>query len=235
VLVGNHDKHQARYTPDVSLAVLEAAGAIRLMSEPGPQFRLLAPGPAGEIEVVLGASPDMDPIPRSYEKERGEIVVWAAHHGLAFPGAEDNILRLREIPGVDFVFNGHLHRPLPCQVRGQTRWINVGSLARPQFHRLAAERKPAVGVWRPGMEDIERVVVPHLPFAQVFPDEEPFEESEAGESAFLKGLEKLAGRRTREGVGLKKFLEDNIDPEREESALIWDLYKEVVHGPERKS
>ena len=36
VLVGNHDKHEARLTRDVSLAVLQAAGVIKLLAEAGP-------------------------------------------------------------------------------------------------------------------------------------------------------------------------------------------------------
>ena len=80
------------------------------------------------------------------------------------------------------------------------------------------------------------VEVPFLPFNEVFPDEEPPpEESPSEESAFLTGLARLAGRRTSEGVGLKQFLEANLNPEREEYSLIWELYQEVVRGPEHES
>ena len=36
VVVGNHDKYEARLTRDVSLAVLDAAGAVRLIDRDGP-------------------------------------------------------------------------------------------------------------------------------------------------------------------------------------------------------
>ena len=40
VLVGNHDKHEARLTRDVSLAVIQAAQVIRLIDRPGPACSL---------------------------------------------------------------------------------------------------------------------------------------------------------------------------------------------------
>ncbi len=73
--------------------------------------------------------------------------------------------------------------------------------------------------------------VPHLPFAEVFPDQ-PFPElqlKEDGPSLFLQGLERLSWQRTREGAGLQQFLDDNLDPEKPESAIIRDLYEEIRH------
>ena len=68
-------------------------------------------------------------------------------------------------------------------------------------------------------------------FAEVFPDQELPAEGPpvaAHAAAFLQGLERLAWRRTAEGAGLRDFLYANLNPELPESALIWELYEEVV-------
>jgi DNA repair exonuclease SbcCD nuclease subunit len=230
-LVGNHDKYQARLTADCSLSVLEAAGVVRLMAEPGPVFRLKTP----EGPVLVGASPDAEPIPREFPREEGESVVWLTHHNVNFPDFEDKAVRMREIPGVDWVVNGHIHRPQATVRCGATAWANPGNITRVAFSQRSKERKPAAAIWRPGASDLTLWVVPHLPFEQVFPDQPfPVEDPEpARESEFLSGLERLAWRRTREGAGLKEFLSVNVNPESPEVALIWELYEEVVHAKER--
>lgn len=234
VLVGNHDKYLARFTPDVSLAVLDAAGCVRLMAEPGPRFVLETP----DGKVLVGASPDGSPIPQRFDIDLGldpgagyAQVLWLTHHNLSFPDFPEKQHRLRDIPGVDWVINGHIHRPQPTLTIGSTRWANPGNLTRLTFSRRTMGRVPAAAVWRPGCADLERWKVPHLPFAEVFPDQEfPSEEhtGEDSESLFVQGLERLAWRRTQEGLGLAQFLQDHLDPELPETELIWELYEEVV-------
>lgn len=234
VLVGNHDKYQARFTSDTSLAVLAAAGVATVLDSGGAAFDFLV----GGRRVVVGASPDGVPLPERFDTQGDETVVWVSHHGLAFPGAPDAKgfhVRLREIPGVDWVCNGHLHRPQPTIAVGGTRYVNPGSLTRVSFSRANLTRVPAAAIWRPGAEDVELWPVPHLPFSQVFPDQEFPPEDEAAcwgdaESGFLRGLERLAWRRTSEGAGLREFLNDNLDPEDPAAALILELYKEVAGG-----
>ena len=229
VLVGNHDKYQARFTRDVSLAVLEAAGVVRLMAEPGPAFWLDTPqGP-----VLVGGSPDGSPLPRSVERDDALAVVWLSHHGVAFPDIHGGFIAPREIPGVDWVINGHIHRPQPMVTLGCTRWANPGNITRLTFSASTKARVPAAAIWRPGAPELEPWVVPHLPFEQVFPDQ-PFPteaDFEERRSLFLKGLERLAWRRTQEGLGLNQFLSANLNPEHPETALIWKLYEEVAHAP----
>lgn len=227
VLVGNHDKWQANYTEDVSLAVLETAGVLHVMQQAGPQCVM----ELADQRALLGASPDMTPIPASFAKERVETVLWVTHHGLGFPDYQDQRQQLREIPGVDWVINGHLHQPQPLQRRGQTAWANIGSLARMTFSPRTKARQPAAALWRSGCEELESVPVPHLPFEEVFPDQ-PFPEvqlKEDGPSLFLHGLERLSWKRTREGVGLKQFLDDNLDPADPAAAIIYALYEERRH------
>lgn len=227
VLVGNHDKYQARYTQDVSLAVLEAAGVVRVLGEPGPAFALITP----RGRVLVGASPDGAHIPQSFDRGDEEWVVWLTHHNVNFPDYPDKQVRVREAPGVDWIINGHIHRPQPMQVMGSTRWCNPGNITRLTFSRRTMERTPRACVWRPGMEELEPFTVPHQPFAAVFPDQDfpPEEEAQAEvESQFLSGLERLAWRRTAEGAGLREFLQANVNPELPEAALVWELYQEVV-------
>ncbi len=228
VLVGNHDKYQARLTRDVSLAVLDAAGVVRLLDEPGPQFVLSTP----TGDALIGASPDGAPIPKGFDRDENtpDTVVWLTHHNLQFPEFLDRAHKLRELPGIDLVVNGHIHRPQPTVVCGSTTWANPGNMVRLTFTRRSKERQPAAHAWRPGMSEPEPWVVPHLDFAQVFPDQEfpPEEQEQAGESLFLSGLERLAWRRTQEGLGLKEFLQANLNPELPQTPLIWELYEEVI-------
>lgn len=240
-LVGNHDKYQARYTPDVSMAVLEVAGVLEVISTPGPQFLLQAHG----RRLLVGASPDFSPLPERYEKGDKDEVLWITHHNIGFPDFEDKPLRIREVPGVDWMVNGHIHRPQPMQVKGNTHWVNPGGLVRMQFTRYSKERKPVAAVWTPEClekGELELWQVPIRPFEEVFPDQ-ALPEDNAGqvesESLFVQGLERLAWRRTKEGLGLKQFLGQNLkdthDPESSaEERLVWKLYEEVVSGAENK-
>ena len=236
VLIGNHDKYQARLTPDVSMAVLDVANVVRLMSESGPAFVLETP----EGDVLVGASPDGFPIPKKFEreefeKENGKIlkVVWVSHHNVAFPNCKKQQYAIKELPGIDWLINGHIHGPRPSSTAGGTTWSNPGNISRMAFTRLSLERKPQAAIWTPNCIDLERWDIPHRDFYEVFPNQEFLpeqEDADTAESKFLQGLERLAWKRTHEGSGLKQFLEENIDPAQPESKLIWDLYTEVTDG-----
>ena len=230
VLVGNHDKYQSRFSDDVSLAVLETAGVVRLMKEDGPQFIL----ETDQGDALVCATPDGSPLPKGYERREGdpETVVWLTHHNIRFPEFIERAYSIKELPGIDWLINGHIHRPQPTIVKGQTTWANPGNITRLTFTRRSMEREPAAHIWTPGCTELERVVLPHLSFDHVFPDQElpPEEQETEGESNFIKGLERLAWRRTHEGTGLKQFLEENLSNTTPEGKLIWELYEEVIHG-----
>lgn len=230
-LVGNHDKYQARFTSDTSLAVLAAAGAVNLLDTPGPFLRIETP----TGEAILGASPDATPIPLSFDHEPGVATAWFTHHNVSFPEFKDRFYQIREIPGVDWLINGHIHRPQPPVTVGGTTWVNPGNITRLSFTPRSRDRVPAASIWRPGRAGLETLPLPHRPFTEVFPDTDfPPEEQNVPmtESRFLQGLERLAMRRTAEGAGLKAFLQANLNPENPESSLIWELYREVTHAAE---
>ncbi|WP_285906013.1 metallophosphoesterase family protein [Pseudodesulfovibrio pelocollis] len=230
-LVGNHDKYQSRFTEDLTIAVLEAAGALRLMKEEGPQFILETDTGA----VLVGASPDGSPLPRGYERapDGPSAVVWLTHHNIRFPEFEDLAYAIRELPGIDWLINGHIHRPQPTVRAGQTTWANPGNITRLTFSRRSLERQPAAAIWTPGCQELESWPVPFLPFDQVFPDQDfpPQAQEAGGQSDFISGLERLAWKRTREGMGLRQFLQENLSRETPEGALIWELYEEVTLDP----
>jgi DNA repair exonuclease SbcCD nuclease subunit len=227
VLVGNHDKHEARLTRDVSLAVLQAAGVIKLLAKPGP---------AGEVEisghkVSIGASPDWSPLPRQLDRADFAAVVWVTHHDLHFPDYDAGRIALREIPGVDLVVNGHIHTPKPPQRCGQTLWVNPGGISRVSRSIYTQKMVPAAAFWRPGLSEPEIIPVPHKPFAEVFQlfdDDEGSGKYTLTESRFIKGLENLLIRKTSEGVGLKSFLDANLNPDDPLDNMVWELYKEVM-------
>ncbi|QJB56113.1 metallophosphoesterase [Pseudodesulfovibrio sp. zrk46] len=229
-VVGNHDKYQSRFTEDVTIAVLEAAGVLRLMKEDGPQFVL----DTGDEQVLVCASPDGTPLPKGYEHEDDdpETVVWLSHHNIQFPEFIDRAYSIKELPGIDWLINGHIHRPQPTITKGQTTWANPGNITRITFSRRSQEREPAAAIWTPGCEDLEKWVVPFEPFYEVFPNQEfpPEMEQEEDESDYVKGLERLAWQRTQEGMGLKQFLTDNVTRTTPEGELIWELYEEVIQG-----
>ncbi len=228
VLVGNHDKHEARLTQDVSLAVLRAAHVIVLLDQPGPVATL----ELGTKKVLLGASPDWTPIPSSVSADGYDKVIWITHHDVNFSDDEAGRIPVREIPGVDLVVNGHIHTPKPAQKRGRTLWVNPGSLTRITRSAVTRNVRPAVAVWTLEHDEPSRLEVPHAPFDQVFL---PLEDSMDADgnvldtSRFIRGLENLALRKTTEGVGLKAFLEANLDPTDPITPIIWTLYEEVMH------
>jgi predicted phosphodiesterase len=229
VLVGNHDKHEARLTRDVSLAVLQAAGVITLLAEAGPvgQIRLCG------HKVLLGASPDWSPLPAAVDRLGADFVVWVTHHDLKFPDYDAGKVALREIPGIDLVVNGHIHTPKPPQPRGQTLWFNPGGISRVSRSIYTQKIQPAAGLWHPGLPTPETVPIPHRPFAEVFQAftaEEASRHSALDKSMFIRGLENLMIRKTSEGVGLKSFLEANLIPDDPLDNMIWELYTEVMNA-----
>lgn len=231
VLVGNHDKYEARFTRDVSLSVLHAAGVIELMDRPGAAASLKI----GGKRILMGASPDWTPLPSQVERRDHDFVLWVTHHDLCFPGYESGRFGLKEIQGIDVVVNGHIHTPKSPHRAGQTVWYNPGSIVRITRSVHTQGIEPKVSLWTPENHEggMELLAVPHQPFDEVFPamDEtgDGLEGQPLDESLFIRGLENLALRKTTEGIGLQAFLDVNLNPDDSVDQIVWELYKDVMN------
>lgn len=165
VLQGNHDQEEGGESGDSSLDVCALAGVVRLMDECGIHGLFDVNG----HRVALGATPYGAKLPTSVEQGDAEYVVWGSHCGMGFRDVVHKYPLLHEIPGVDWVVNGHLHWLQPTESRGMTHWSNIGGMTRISFAPRNRERVPTAGIWRPGCADLEPWVIPHLPFDDVFP------------------------------------------------------------------
>jgi hypothetical protein len=159
------------------------------------------------------------------------LVFWVCHHDLRFPGYEESgRFDCHEIPGIDAVVNGHIHRDLK-QVRcGGTLWINPGNIAR--VARSDASRRHVPSVLRVdvtgGGYECKRVAVPHEPFDEVFHADVAAVDAVDDQSAFVRELAALESVRTSSGAGLMSFLDANLpqlDPRvaNEIRTLAWEV------------
>lgn len=237
VLLGNHDKHEARYTSDVSIAVLEASGSVKLLKDYGIVDTVNVCGK----NVLLGASPDWTPLPEKVDRQSHHaLALWLTHHNLVFDEIDDSLepefrgrnFELKEIPGLDLVVNGHLHRPRASVRKGDTLWLNPGSIVRIIRNPAVREVRPSVTILRFDGRDVcfESLILPHRSFDEVFYplSETENDAREPSESRFIRGLENLALKRTAEGVGLRDFLSMNLNFSDPIDLEVWKLYEEVI-------
>jgi hypothetical protein len=227
-ICGNHDCSEDALVPDDSLSVLAAAGVVRLLDDCPPQ-RFDMNG----VCVRIGGTSWGKSIPASVDRENGEqVVFWITHHDILFGGYENlGRLRTREVPGVDLIINGHIHRTLEPVVKGCTTWFNMGNITRVSRGDASRDRLPAalrIDVHPDGTWSHQLVPVDHRPFDEVFHAEVASDEVIPMESAFVRGLEKLTNLKTEGGAGLLAFLDENLhqfDPR--VAAEIRSLAKEI--------
>ena len=213
---GNHDCKENTLGPHDSLSVLVAAERVRLLSLEAPWQ-----GQINGCEVIVGGTSWGQKLPVAFDRSAfpaaadssPSYVLWATHHDLPFPGYEESArLKCREVPGVDLVINGHIHRHLGEVLAGQTRWLNPGNISRVARGDATRAHTPAmlrVDVSTAGLAH-RRVPVPHEPFDEVFHPEVTSTPIEIGPSLFIQELKKLLSVRTATGVGLKEFLAANV-------------------------
>ena len=233
-LYGNHDVHyNPELTDDDTLSLLVKAGRLRLVCrEP---WR----GEMNGRRVVVGGSSYRQKIPKNFtdiETPAGQsppLVIWLTHHDIMIPGYDEGRIRPREIPGVDLLVNGHIHRRLGDVEQGQTRWLTPGNIARRSRSDASRQHVPAalrVDISPEGYE-LKYVEVPHRPFDEVFHEAVIEAGEEVAASAFVAGLAELQARRTSSGAGLMEFLNQNLaqfdDDVGEE---IMNLAREVTNG-----
>jgi DNA repair exonuclease SbcCD nuclease subunit len=211
-IYGNHDCAEPELTDNDSLMLLFKAGRIRRVSEAEPWRGRMAGRP-----VVIGGASYREPLPDRLPEEAPDpspLGIWLSHHDVIAPGYEEQgRLQPREIPGVDLVVNGHIHRELGTVDAGATKWVTPGNISRRTRSDAVRDHVPQVlrlDVTEDGWE-LKRITVPHAPFEEVFHPMVAEEEAGVSASAFVSGLAELQARRTDRGAGLLEFLEKNLD------------------------
>jgi predicted phosphodiesterase len=219
-IAGNHDCHENVLSDGDTLSVLEAAGRIRLLDQDRPWK-----GCIGGTTVIVGGTCWGGRIPASFDSSphavpgRRTRVFWVTHHDVRFPGYEEaGRFGCSEIPGVDAVINGHIHRVLPDVRAGCTTWINPGNISRISRSDATRQHTPAVlrividhGEW-----SAQRIPVPHADFDDVFHRQIDAAPAPTARSGFVCELAALEHARTACGAGLAEFLDANLaqfDPE----------------------
>ncbi len=131
-IYGNHDVRENSLKPNDTINILFSGGQLSRLSAAEPlQIQI-----DGRL-VVVGGTVWGDRIPKQFAADdfQAELTVWITHHDLLIPGYEDGgRIRPAEIPGIDLVVNGHIHRRLNPVSKGGTHWITAGNITqtRPQ-------------------------------------------------------------------------------------------------------
>jgi hypothetical protein len=212
-IYGNHDCKENTPTDNDSVSVLVASGRLHLLSATDVWH-----GEINGCTVIIGGTCWGQTLPEAFDRSpyadgRPCHVLWATHHDLRFPGYEESARRsCGEVPGIDLVVNGHIHRDLGEVTAGGTRWVNPGNITR-------ISRSDACKTHVPGMLRVhvaadgltcERIAIPHEPFDDVFHPEIQTVDTPAEQSTFIRGLARLQAVQTSTGAGLRAFLNDNL-------------------------
>jgi len=236
-IYGNHDTADPALNENDSLTLLERAGRLRLLT-PDEPWR----GVMGGRAVVVGGSSYRVAIPSSFDVEVDAdpppFVVWLTHHDIGVPGYDGGRISPKELPGIDVVVNGHIHRSLDTVTTGCTRWITPGNISRRTRTEATEEHVPEALRVDIGRDTVgfERPVVPHATFTDVFHD--AVAEAAVGgteqSSSFVAGLGDMLARKTEGGAGLLEFIRRNVGGFEEEVAReILTLAEEVTDGGEQ--
>jgi predicted phosphodiesterase len=206
-VAGNHDCGENTLNCDDTLSILLAAGKLRSLEIP---WR----GRLGSAPAVVGGTHWGQKLPAEFtDPDQPRWVFWITHHDVRFPGYEEGgHFNCREIPGVDLVVNGHIHRHLPDVTAGRTLWCNPGNIARVNRSDITRQHEPGVlriDVTENGWTKT-RMAVPHESFESVFQSDMVQAGAQSAPSAFIDGLAALQRHKTDDGQGLKEFLEKNL-------------------------
>jgi predicted phosphodiesterase len=231
-IYGNHDVHENEINENDSLSVLAEAGRIRLLDNCTQFFGII-----GSRPVVIGGTPWGQRLPNRFDAPPCDIsarplVFWLTHHDIVFPGYEElGRFKPMDLPGIDVVINGHIHRRIDTARVGSTIWLNPGNISRRSRSDSTREHIPSVmriditsDNW-----NHEHVEVPHRCFDDVFHEVILEDAAMASPSAFVAGLAELQSYRTQTGEGLMAFLDRNFDKfESDVTEEIKKLAQEVV-------
>lgn len=253
-IAGNHDMQNDAPAPDDSLSVLVAARVVRLLSPTQPLAYPLKGGDGNQFVRLLGSSWGTAP-PKDFTRpDSTAFVCWITHHDYAFGGDEAQTggkrnLRLRELPGIDLVVNGHLHRPREPISIGMTTWVNPGNITRLTRSAGSKAHRPAALELLLWFADhrvhhcMKPVPVPHAAFEEVFAEGEFENESAENvgsqaplfQSSFVTDLLAITRVRTSDGTAARSVLTQHLEQLRVSdpavAADIQQLINEVLpHG-----
>ena len=216
-IYGNHDCGDPELNKHDSLSLLIKAGCYRLVDRSD-----FWTGSIGGRRLVVAGSSYRHPIPDSFETRlvpplasdtSSPLVIWLTHHDIDFAGYESGRVSAKEITNVDLLVNGHIHRRLEPISAGKTTWINPGNISRRS--RSEANKVQTPTAFSVGVDGkritIDKVVIPHRPFAEVFHEALLPRDDESTASEFVAGMKELLMRRTDSGAGLQEFIKHNID------------------------
>ena len=216
-IYGNHDCADVGLTENDTLSILIAAGCYRMVSQTSVYRAMM-----NDREVFIGGSSYREPIPEEFRlpprKAQGlfdndPLAIWIAHHDIGFPGYDNNRLDPHQITNVELLINGHIHRRLESVQAGTTLWMTPGNIARRSRSEAAVQHAPSAMRVDVLPEDyqVSFVEIPHAPVEEVFQELLPGQvETEQGESSFVTGLTELTSQKTQGGLGLLRFLNDNV-------------------------
>jgi predicted phosphodiesterase len=231
-VIGNHDLSEDLLSDHDSLKVLLAAGRLRMLEE-NPWAGLI-----NHIPVLIGGTNNGQPIPKSLDRSNygyPRWAIWITHHDIQFPDYDAGYQSCREIPGIDLVINGHIHRQMVDVVNGQTTWCNPGNISR-------VNRGDATKLHEPGVLRIDvtaekitrtRIAVPHKPFEDCFHSADSLVSPVEGRSQFITGLAAMQKFRTKDGEGLRRLVEENlpcISNEKTRTEIEKLLSEVLTHG-----
>lgn len=212
-IYGNHDVRENHLDENDSISILIESGRYRLLDGNQPQRLMIS-----DREVLLGGTSWGNPLPEKYDHfslgAGGQsLCFWVTHHDIRIEGQyESGDVQPAELPGIDAVINGHIHRRLEPVTLGQTSWLTPGNISRRK--RCDMNREKAPGVLRVDIDhkgwSYRYITVDHRPFDEVFHAAVEDLSDEQQESAFVEGLAQMEGLKTETGEGLHEFLEKNL-------------------------
>lgn len=229
-IYGNHDVRENSLKPNDSIHILFASDKLRAVSATKPWL-----GMVEGCKTLVGGTTWGDKLPKQApdEGQLCELTVWMTHHDILIPGYEEGgRIRPKELPGIDLIVNGHVHRRLETVTKGATHWMTPGNITRRTRGDASRAARPAVLCIMPRRADDVQldedvfdfstrakrswracwVTVPHAAFDDVFhPQMESDVADEEAGSGFIADLRALTSRRTDSGAGLAEFLDQHLN------------------------
>ena len=228
-IYGNHDVRENTLKPNDSAHILFAGGHLRQLSAESPWI-----GTVAGRKTIVGGTAWGERLPKGFNGDRqpDSLTIWITHHDIFVPGYEDaGRIRPKELPGIDVIINGHIHRRLPTVTKGKTHWMTPGNITRRTRSDASRDHRPAVLCVGPPDDKTTHdpadvfefqsrsgdswrahwLVVPHESFDDVFHPQMEGDDPEAEqESGFIADLRELKSRRTDSGAGLTEFLQQHL-------------------------